>query len=74
MVDFWSILGSKIHQKSIKNLLKDRSKIRCDLGLIFDGSWVGFGVDLGPKLEPSWGQVGVKLGQSWAKSEQLEKI
>ena len=46
-MDFWS---------------KNRSKIRCDLGSIFGGSWVDFGVDLGAKLGPSWGQVGAKLG------------
>ena len=28
-----------------------------------DGSWMSFGVDLGAKLGPSWGQVGTKLGQ-----------
>ena len=61
-MDFWLILGSKIDEKSIKNQSKNRSKIRCDLGSIFDGSWVDFGVDLGAKLAPSWGQVGAKLG------------
>ena len=45
-------LGSKIDAKLIKNRSRNRSKIRCDLGSIFDGSWVGFGVDLGAKLGP----------------------
>ena len=45
-------LGSKIDEKSMKNRSKNISKIRCDLGSIFDGSWMGFGVDLGAKLGP----------------------
>ena len=56
MIGFWLILGSKIDEKSMKNRSKNRSKIRCDLGSIFDGSWVGFGVVLAPKMEPSWAQ------------------
>ena len=32
-----------------------------DLGSMFGGSWVGFGLDLGPKLGPSWGHVGTKI-------------
>ena len=55
------ILGSKIDEKSMKNLSKKRSKIRCDLGSIFGGSWVGFGVDLGAKLGPSWDQNRSKI-------------
>ena len=55
------ILGSKIDEKSMKNRSKNISKIRCDLGSIFDGSWMGFGVDLG-------GKVGAKLGPSWDKN------
>ena len=43
----------KINEKSIKN----ESKIRCDLGSIFDGSWIGFWAGFG-------GQVGAKLGPS----------
>ena len=38
-----------------------------------DGSWMSFGVDLGAKLGPSWGQVGAKLGQvgpSWVQDVQ----
>ena len=54
-------LGSKIDAKLIKNRSKNRSKIRCDLGSIFDGSWMGFGVDLRAKMGPSWGQVGIKI-------------
>ena len=60
-MDFWVILGSKIDEKSMKNRSKNRSKIRCDLGSIFDGSWVDFGMDLGAKLGPSWDQVGIKI-------------
>ena len=55
-MNFWMILGSKIDEKSMKNRSKKRSKIRCDLGSIFDGSWVDFGVDLEAKLGPSWDQ------------------
>ena len=55
------ILGSKIDEKSMKNRSKNRSTIRCDLGSIFGGSWVGFGVDLGAKLEPSWDQIAIKV-------------
>ena len=62
-------LGSKINAKLMKNQSKNRSKIRCDLGSIFDGSWMSFGVDLGAKLGPSWGQVGAKLGPSWDKNQ-----
>ena len=54
-------LGSKIDAKLMKNRSKNRSKIRCDLGSIFDGSWVGFGVDLGAKLGPSWDQNRSKI-------------
>ena len=54
-------LGSKIDAKLIKNRSKNRSKIRCDLGSIFDGSWVDFGVDLGAKLGPSWDQNRSKI-------------
>ena len=57
-MDFWLILGSKIDEKSM-NRSKNRSKIRCDLGSIFIGSWMGFGLD----LAPSWGQVGTKIDQ-----------
>ena len=64
MIDFWLILASKIDEKSMKNRLKNRSKIRCDLGSIFDGSWMGFGMDLEAKLGPSWGQVEA----SWDKN------
>ena len=60
-MDFWLILGSKIDEKSMKNRSKNRSKIRCDLGSIFDGSWVDFGVDLGAKLGPSWDQNRSKI-------------
>ena len=60
-MDFWLILGSKIDEKSMKNRSKNRSKIRCDLGSIFDGSWVDFGVDLGAKLGPSWNQNQSKI-------------
>ena len=60
-MDFWVILGSKIDEKSMKNRSKNRSKINCDLGSIFDGSWVDFGMDLGAKLGPSWGQVGLQI-------------
>ena len=56
------ILGSKIDEKSMKNRSKKRSKIRCDLGLIFGGSWVDFGMDLGAKLGPSWDQNRSKIG------------
>ena len=59
-VGFWSILGSKIDQKSIKNLFKNRSKIRCHFELILDGSWIDLD-DFGPKL-------GAKLGPSWSKN------
>ena len=58
----WVDFGFENQLKSMKNRSKNRSKIRCDLGSIFDGSWVGFGMDLGAKLGPSWGQVGTKLG------------
>ena len=58
---FVLILGSKIDEKSMKNRSKNISKIRCDLGSIFDGSWVGFGVDLGAKLGPSWDQNRSKI-------------
>ena len=61
MIDFWLILASKIDEKSMKNRSKNRSKIRCDLGSIFDGSWVDFGVDLGAKLGPSWDQNRSKI-------------
>ena len=55
------ILGSKINEKSMKNPSKNISKIRCDLGSIFGGSWVDFGVDLGAKLGPSWDQNQSKI-------------
>ena len=61
MIDFWLILASKIDEKSIPNQSKNRSKIRCDLGSIFGGSWVDFGLDLGAKLGPSWDQNRSKI-------------
>jgi len=45
----------------MKNRSKNKSKIRCDLGSIFGGSWVDFGVDLMAKLEPSWSQNRTKI-------------
>ena len=69
MIDFWLILASKIDEKSMKNRSKNKSKIRCDLGSIFDGSWMGFGRDLEAKLGPSWSQVGTKIDQK-SKSEK----
>ena len=54
-------LGSKIDANLIKNRSKNKSKIRCDLGSIFGGSWVGFGRDLGAKLGPSWDQNRSKI-------------
>ena len=68
-MDFGVILGLKIDEKSMKNRSKNISKIRCDLGSIFDGSWMGFGVDLGGKLGSSWGQVGAKLGYKSIKND-----
>ena len=59
-------LGSKIDAKLLKNRSKNRSKIRCDLGSIFDGSWVGFGMDLGAMLDP-------KINQN-ASQEQSEGV
>ena len=74
LIDFWLIWGSKIDQKSIKNRAKKLSKIRCDLGSIFESSWVGFGVDLGAKLGPSWGQVGTKLGWKSIKNDVKKRM
>ena len=73
-MDFWLILGSKIDGKSMKNRSKNRSKIRCDLGSIFDGSWVGFGMDLGAKLGPSWDQVGIKIDKKRCQKKNEKKI
>ena len=61
LIDFWSIWGSKIDQKSIKNQSKKWSKIRCDFGSILDGSWTDFSSILGPSWGASWGQVGTKI-------------
>ena len=57
VVDFGIENRWKIDEKSIKN----RSKIRCDLGSIFGDSWVDFGLDLGAKLGPSWDQIRSKI-------------
>ena len=57
LVDFGIANPWKIDEKSIKKQIKNR----CDLGSIFDGSWVGFGVDLGSKLRPSWSQNRSKI-------------
>ena len=69
---FWLILASKIDEKSMKNRSKNRSKIRCDLGSIFDGSWMGFGLDLG-SWGPSWGQVGSKIHQESKSKKACNK-
>ena len=61
LIDFWLILASKIDEKSMKNRSKKRSKIRCDLGWILDGSWSDLGAIWGPSWGPSWGQVGTKI-------------
>ena len=74
MIDFWLILASKIDEKINEKLIKNRSKISCDLGSIFDGSWMGFGVDLGAKLGPSWGQVGIKIDKKRCQKKNEKKI
>ena len=43
----------------MKNRSKNRSKIKCDLGSIFGGSWEDFGMDVEAKL----GQIGAKIDQ-----------
>ena len=67
-------LGSKIDAKLMKNQSKNKSKITYDLGSIFDGSWVGFGVDLGAKLGPSWVQVGIKIYKKRCQKKNEKKI
>ena len=61
LIDFGWILGSKIDQKSIKNLSKRWSKTRCKLGWILVGSWSDFGWIWAPSWGASWGQVGTKI-------------
>ena len=48
--------------------------MRCDLGLIFDGSWMDFGMDLGAKLGPSWDQVGTKIDQKSKLNKNQQNI
>ena len=52
---FLVAFGVEIKLKSIKSPSKSASKIRCDLGSIFDGSWIGFWDGFGA-------QVGATLG------------
>ena len=54
-------VGSKIDQKSIQKAIENKMQVGMDLGSMFGGSWVGFRVDLGPKLGPSWCQLGTKI-------------
>ena len=61
LIDFWSILGLKISEKSNKNQSKKESKIRCKLGWILDGSWTDLGAILGPSWGAKWCQVGTKI-------------
>ena len=62
MIYFWSIFGSEIDQKSIKNRSKNKSKTTCKLGWILDRSWIDFWSIWGPSWGSSWGQVGTKIG------------
>ena len=39
-----------------------------------DGSWMSFGVDLGAKLGPSWGQVGIKIDKKRCQKKNEKKI
>ena len=39
-----------------------------------DGSWMNFGVDLGAKLGPSWGQVGIKIDKKRCQKKNEKKI
>ena len=77
LIDFWSILGSKIDQKSTRHRSKKRSKIWCDFGSILDGSWIDFWLILGPSWGPSWGQVGTKIRKmkvpKWCRKSDCSK-
>ena len=44
------------------------------MGSIFDGSWMGFGVDLGAKLGPSWDQAGIKIDKKRCQKNNEKKI
>ena len=39
-----------------------------------DGSWMSFGVDLGAKLGPSWGQVGINIDKKRCQKKNEKKM
>ena len=59
-MDFGVENRPKINQKSIENDLENKIQVGLHVWWLLDRIWLDFGAMLGPKLAPSWAQVGTK--------------
>ena len=61
-------------EKCIKKQIKNKMRFGIDFWWLLGGFWGGFGGQVGAKLEPSWGQVGIKIGKKRCQKKNEKKI
>ena len=74
LVDFGIENRWKIDEKSIEKQIKNKMRFGIDFWRLLDGFWGGFGGQVGAKLEPSWGQVGMEIDKKRCQKKNEKKI